>query len=243
MSQKKPDGVEDGIEGWESLAEDSEGALAPNPELEAALREAAEAVESRGEKAAEPAALTLDPPPAGLEGAAGLGSEKSQMEEVEDLSAELVELKDHMLRLQADFDNFRKRALKERQEALQYGHQNLIKDLLSAVDNLDRAIEHARKSEGGDLQSLLQGVELVQREMLAVLGNHGVVCVEALGKSFDPAVHEAMTQTPDGSVSPNTIIDVFQEGYQLRDRLIRPARVVVARAPDGGDSDGGGSGD
>ena len=136
------------------------------------------------------------------------------------------------MRLQADFDNFRKRAAREKVEALQYGHQNLVKDVLATVDNLDRAVDHARKSEAGDLQSLLQGVELVQRELLTVLGKHGIKEVDAHGKNFDPALHEAMAQTPDGSVAPNTIVDVFQKGYRLRDRLLRPARVIVARAPD-----------
>ena len=162
--------------------------------------------------------------------------------QIEVLTAELAELKDRMLRLQAEFDNFRKRALKERQEASQYGHQNLVKDLLSAVDNLDRALDHSRTSESGDLEGLLQGVELVQRELLGALGKHGVTQVEAQGKPFDPNVHEAMVQAPDGSVPENTVIDVFEVGYKLRDRLIRPARVVVAKAPGGEGDNGEGAG-
>jgi molecular chaperone GrpE len=144
-----------------------------------------------------------------------------------------VEARDQLLRLQADFDNFRKRALKERNEVLHYGHQNLVKELLSVVDNLERAIGHARASGGGDLGGFLQGVELVQRELLGALEKHGVGRVEALGQLFDPAVHEAMAQVPDAAAAPGTVLEVLQEGYRLRDRLLRPARVVVARPPEG----------
>ncbi len=200
--------------GWESFAEASEGTLAPSPELEEALREAAEAVEA----AERPR----------LEGE--VGPEPDAATQVEELSARLVETQDRLLRLQADFDNFRRRALKEREESLRYGHQNLVKELLSSVDNLDRAIEHVRKDEGEDIEGLLKGVELVRRELLAALAKHEVAEIEAQGKPFNPALHEAMTQVPDSSVAPGTVLEVLQKGYQLRDRLLRPARVVVAAA-------------
>jgi len=199
-------------EGWESLAEEaSEGTLAPNPELEEALREAAAAIPDDDESG---------------------GSGGASQAELEAAREELQQAGDRLLRLQADFENFRKRALRERQEAVQYGSQNLVKDLLSVVDNLERAIDHARQSEGGDLQSLLQGVELVQRELLGVLSKHHVNEIEAHGKLFNPALHEAMAQVSDDDAKPNTIVDVLQKGYQLHDRLIRPARVVVAREPE-----------
>jgi molecular chaperone GrpE len=140
-----------------------------------------------------------------------------------------------MIRLQADFDNFRRRALKEREEAHQYGHENLVKDLLATVDNLDRAIEHAQRSDGKDFESMLQGVELVRRELLGALANHGVSEIEAVKAAFDPNVHEAMAQKEDDSVPTNTVIEVFQKGYRLRDRLLRPARVVVSKPVEGGD--------
>jgi molecular chaperone GrpE len=133
--------------------------------------------------------------------------------------------------MQADFDNFRRRALKERTDLIQYGAENLLKDLLSTLDNLDRATGHARSSDGGDLESLLQGVELVQRDLHTVLEQHGVTEINAVGSEFDPGLHEAMAQRPDDSVSPNTVMEVLQKGYQLRDRLLRAARVVVAKAP------------
>ena len=186
-----------------------------SPELEAALKEAEASVEER-EKAAAPE---------------GGGSDE--------LAIQLKETEDRLLRLLADFENFKRRALKERTDANQYGHQNLVKDLLSTVDNLDRAIGHARGSEGEDLENLLQGVELMQRELLTALGKHGVVRIEAVGKAFDPAMHEAMAQTPDGSMAPNTVIEELQTGYMLRDRLLRPTRVIVTREPDEAEGDEG----
>ena len=156
------------------------------------------------------------------------------------LREELADAEDRLLRLQAEFENFRKRALRERQEALQYGSQNLFKDLVSVVDNLERAIAHARESGGGDLASFLQGVELVQRELLGIFEKNHVTEIEALGKPFDPSLHEAMAQVESGAVPPNTVIEVLQKGFQLRDRLVRPARVIVAKAADGSGRNGGG---
>jgi molecular chaperone GrpE len=208
------------------------GVLPPSPELEAALREAEQAV-SAGEAASE-----APEAPAG-----------EQKSEEEILLAQVAESGERLLRLQADFENFRKRAAREREETLRFGAQNLVKDLVSVVDNLDRAIDHARQSDGGDLEGLLQGVELVHRELLVVFEKHHVTAIDAHGKAFDPALHEAIAQAPDDSVDPNTVIEVLQKGYQLRDRLVRPARVVVAKASaedetkDSSESGPGGSSD
>ncbi len=203
-----------GSEGWESLARDDAGSkLDMDPELAAALAEAAESMEARTEPSDPSADATSQP----------AGGESS--------AAEVSQLKDQLLRLQADFENFRRRSLKEREEAFQYGHENLVKELLPTVDNLERAIESARGSGSGDLQGLLQGVELVLRELRGVFEKHGVAEVEADGKPFDPSVHEAMAQLPDGSVAPGTVVQVYEKGYRLRDRLLRPSRVVVSRAP------------
>ncbi len=215
----KPD--PDAAEGWESIAEESERSLAVNPELEAALREASEAIDEEGhvKSSEEPA------------------TEEFSGEEVERMAGQLVENRDKYVRLLADFDNFRRRAHKDRQDVIQYGHENLVKDLLSTVDNLDRAIEHAQQSDDGDLASLLRGVELVQRELYAVLATHDVQVIEAEGCPFDPSLHEAMSQVQDDSVPANSVIEVLEKGYRLRDRLLRPARVVVAKPP--ADADGG----
>ena len=100
----------------------------------------------------------------------------------------------------------------------------------NAVAGLDRAIDHAQRSDGGDLKGLLQGVELLQRELHGILSKYAVSEVAAEGKLFDPSVHEAMAQVPNDEVAPNTVLEVLQKGYQLRGRLVRAARVVVAKA-------------
>jgi molecular chaperone GrpE len=228
MSRKKKIEIEAEPGGnGESLEEESSGGtVAPSPELEEALREASAAVEKGAQGEASAAAGSEE------DGDAAAPPVPETETPGEDVALELKQSQDRLLRLQADFENFRRRALREHTEVNQYGHQNLVKDLLPTVDNLDRAIDHARTSEDGDLENLLQGVELVRRELLAALAKHGVVLIEAVGKVFDPAHHEAMAQAPDASVAPNTVIEELQKGYLLRGRLLRPSRVVVARAPD-----------
>jgi len=214
-----------GPAGREGHDEPSEGTIAPSPELEQAMREAAEAVEAIQQEHRGASPPEGDPPRPEPEPAAD--------GEAEALRAELAETRDRLLRLAADFDNFRKRALKEREEAHHFGHQNLVKDLLPTVDNLERAVEHARRSGEESASGLTEGVELVLRELHAVLAKHGVTPIDPLGQPFDPNLHEAMAQVPDGTKPPNTVVEVFQRGYQLRGRLLRPARVVVSRTPDG----------
>jgi molecular chaperone GrpE len=219
-------------EGWEGLAEEADGgSLAPSNELEAALQEASDAVgqgKARGESAAASGAGSADKVVI-----QALSTELQALkEQFEAQQRELEETRERHVRLQAEFDNFRKRGLKERQEAHQFGHQNLVKDLLATVDNLERAIGHGEESPAADLQAVLQGVELVHRELMAVLAKHGVSVIDTSEARFDPAVHEAMAQVPDATVPPNSIVDVLQKGYLLRDRMLRPARVVVSKAPE-----------
>jgi len=234
----------DPLEGREAFEEEaSAGTLAPSAELEEALREAAEAVE--GHRHAGGQSL----PTRGMKVGEGrkLPSEENQElhAQVEALQAELAALRtaeERLVRLTADFDNFRRRTLREKEEAHRYGNENLVKELLGTVDNLERALEHARRG-GGDFDSMLQGVELVQRELQGALAKHGVVRIEASGEPFDPNVHEAVAQTEDATVPANTVVQVYQPGYRLWDRMLRPARVVVSKAPAGSSGEGGGSGD
>lgn len=221
VDPKKP-----GEEGWEGFAEEaSAGNLGPSAELEAALREAEASHDAR----AAARAAARDP--------GGSDPARQQLEaQLADAQRELAEQKDKLLRLAADFENARRRSLKDREETSLFGHQNLVKDLLPSVDNLGRAIDHARQGGEGSQEGLLEGVELVLREVLATLTRHGVVPVEAQGQPFDPALHEAMAQIEDASVPGNTVVQVFQPGYQLRGRLLRPARVVVSRPPAGAET-------
>lgn len=219
----------------------AEATLPAGDELEAALREATESVEARraDRDAAEGDEIEVD-----LEAAASTSQDPDASVPnpgpVADLEAQLEESQQKHLRLAADFDNFRKRTLKDRDEAHKFGHQNLVKDLLPSVDNLERAIAHAQKSEEGDIEGLLEGVELVSRELAATLEKHGVTPIDPDGEPFDPALHEAMAQAPDASVPPNTVVEVFQRGYVLRTRLLRPARVVVSKTPEEEGSEGSG---
>jgi molecular chaperone GrpE len=149
-----------------------------------------------------------------------------------DTSAEFAELKDRHLRLAAEYDNFRRRSLKERQDLHNYANENVFKELLPIVDNLERAVTHARKEEQRpDSENLLQGIELTYRSLLQILAKHGVVEIEAQGKPFDPQVHEAVRRVPSGDQQPGTVVEVYQKGYRLKDRMLRPAMVAVAGEP------------
>lgn len=210
------------------------GKLEMGAELEAALREAEAAVGGR------PAAGAREGKPDATESliqaykaeCEKLGRELDAAKaELETAKREAAANQDRYVRTSADLDNLRRRQLRERQEVLQYGHENLVKELLNTVDNLERAVDHAKGSGAKDLVALLQGVELAQRELVTVLGKHAVEVIEAEGVAFDPNVHEAVAQMEEGSVAAGNVARVYQKGYRLRDRLLRPARVVVAVAP------------
>ncbi len=145
---------------------------------------------------------------------------------------ELEELNEKYLRLAAEFENFKRRALKERQDLHNYAHENLIKQLLPVVDNLERAVGHARQEEGGDAKSLLEGIELTYRSLLQALEKLGVQGIEPVGERFDPKIHEAIRQMPSTEHEPGVVAEVFQKGYLLKDRLIRAALVAVSSGPE-----------
>ena len=151
----------------------------------------------------------------------------------EQLRAEIQALKDRYLRMAAEYENQRRRMLREQQESAQFSNENLIKELLATVDNLDRALGHARSGEGGTFnpEKLVEGVELTRRSLLNTLERNGLERVEAVGAKFDPRHHEAMRQIPTADQEPNTIVEVYQDGYLLKGRLLRPAMVAVASRP------------
>jgi len=139
-------------------------------------------------------------------------------------------LQDKLLYLQADFENFKKLKIKEKQEILMFGNEVLIRQLLPVLDNLERALEHVSKTE--DFKSIEEGVEITLNEFLKVLEKSGVTRVDALGKKFDPNIHEALYQEERDDVEPDTIVSEFQKGYMLNGRLIRPSRVSVSKKPE-----------
>jgi molecular chaperone GrpE len=156
----------------------------------------------------------------------------AELEKSGEAAAELADLKERYLRLAAEYDNFRKRNLRERQDLLNYANESIVKDLLPVVDNLERAVIHGRKEEQrADSENLLQGVELTHRSLIQILGRFGVVEIEAAGKPFDPQVHEAVRRVVTSEHAPGTIVEVHQKGYRLKDRLLRPAMVAVAGEP------------
>lgn len=229
-SADDPRGVE--ADGARREREEEGGPSIPaSAEMEAALREATESYEKRtsgdrsdsaGESGSATDKMTIEVLSKELQDLKALHEEKL---------AEQAEQADANLRLQAEFENFRRRSLKEKQESFKFGHQNLVKDLLSAVDNLERALEHGAQNAGAEVKGILDGVELVYREILGTLAKHAVQEIDAEGAIFDPAVHEAMGQIPNGSVPPNTVLQVLQKGYMIHDRMIRPSRVIVSREP------------
>lgn len=142
--------------------------------------------------------------------------------------AEQAKLKDQLLRTLADFDNFRKRSRKELADAERRGRDDLLKEFLPVFDNLDRASAHAETAT--DVKALADGIALVMRQFADTLTKVGIERVPAVGKPFDPAVHEAVQQLETSDFEPGTIAAEVQAGYRNSEKLIRPALVVVAKA-------------
>ena len=161
-------------------------------------------------------------------------ADRARIEQLEgDVAAAREEARQNQekwLRERADLENVKKRAARERADVVKFGNERVLKDLLPIVDNLERAVEHSRT--GGNGQPLVEGVALVLKSLLDVLERHGVTRVEAKGTPFDPAHHEAMAQVESGEHQPNVVIEEHQPGYRLNDRLLRPALVTIAKAPD-----------
>lgn len=149
--------------------------------------------------------------------------------EVAAKTAEAAQNYDRFVRERADLENFKRRAQRDRADTLRFGAESLVRDLLPVVDNLERAIDHA--DTGGDDGQLVQGVRLVLKGALDVLARHGVTRVDAIGQPFDPAFHEAIAQVESEDIPANHVVQQFQPGYRLHDRLLRPAQVSVSGGP------------
>lgn len=160
-------------------------------------------------------------------------------EQLEATKKEARENYDRYLRQVAELENFKKRANREKDEAIRFANEALVKDLLPVVDNLERAVAHAK--DGGNGRPLVEGVEMVLRGFFDTLAKHGVVTISAVGQPFDPEKHEAMAQVESATYDPNTVVEEYHKGYILRDRLLRPALVSVAKTPksQGKKNDGG----
>jgi len=146
--------------------------------------------------------------------------------QLEEKTREASEYFDKWLRLRAEFENFKKRMQKEKDDLVKFGNENLLKALLPVLDNLTRAIDHGRNAQ--DKSPLLEGVEMICKEFLNILDRFGVKTVPAVGEAFDPEKHEALSQE-ESDQEPNQVIAAVQNGYFYHDRLLRPARVIVSK--------------
>ena len=165
------------------------------------------------------------------------------MVEIEHLRAELEQKtrearahEERALRTVAEFDNARKRALREREEYVRFANESLIRDLLPVLDNLDRALAAGKADPGA--AAVTAGVELIQREFLRVLEKFGVAPFSSVGQRFDPERHEAIARVPTAEHEEMTVVSETSRGYLLHGRVLRPAMVAVAVAPETGDPGG-----
>lgn len=140
---------------------------------------------------------------------------------------ECQETKDQLLRLAAEFENYKKRMERDRAKSLKYAAENFIKELLPSVDNLERAIEQGQKA--GKNSELLQGVELTFKGLVATLDKFQVTPLESIGQPFDPNFHEALAMDHSDDVAENHVLVEFEKGYHYKDKLLRPAKVVVSK--------------
>lgn len=187
----------------------------------------------RDQKPSDPRDPKPEPSAAGAEDRdVGLEAELAALRE------ELRQANERWLRERADTENVKKRAARERTEAVRFGTEALMRDLVPIVDNLERAVRHAQG--GGDGAPLVEGVALVLKSLLDVLARHGVTRIEATGTQFDPAHHEAVAHVESAAHAPNAVIEEHQPGYRLHDRLLRPALVTVAKGPSNLANPGGG---
>jgi len=143
---------------------------------------------------------------------------------------------DLYLRERADLENARKRHQRDREEAIRFANDRLLREMIPVLDNLERAVGHAEQGDT-DNQGLLEGVNMTINQFRKVLEDFGVKPINALGEDFDPNLHQAMGQVETTDQAPNTVISEFQKGYLLNDRLLRPSLVMVARAPNGATED------
>ena len=182
-----------------------------SPDLETAMREAVAAVE-------------------GIEEGARTEAEADDgAEEVAKLRQEIADLRDRSMRTLADFDNFRKRSERERQELRRYALLEPMRELLTVADNLDLAL-----SAQGSAEDLKRGVEMIHRQMQELMRRFGVTEVAAAGQPFDPTLHEAVSREESAEVKAPTVVAELRRGYRMHDRLLRPAMVKVAVPPEGG---------
>jgi molecular chaperone GrpE len=196
---------------------------AATPESEAAPPEAAGHASENEVTENDVADPSTEEPPA-TESVEDLSSLQAQLEKAQNEAQEHYE---RFLRTAAELDNFRKRKEREVSDLRKYANQNLLRELLNVVDNLERAI--GATQDAGTTDGLVEGVDMTLKELLKIFENAGVKPIEAVDHTFDPNLHEAVMQEENENIPENTVIRELQKGYQIHDRLLRPAMVVVSR--------------
>ncbi len=170
--------------------------------------------------------------------AEGATSEVSPLDEAAELRGKVEKLEDALLRARAEYQNFQRRTAIERAEAIRYANAGLMKSLLSVLDDFERAMS----SPAGERETVDAGVRLVYQNLLKALREHGLETIETGSEPFDPSVHEAMMQQSSADHPAGTILEEFARGYKLRDRVLRPSKVVVSKAVEP-DTDGSNAAD
>lgn len=154
--------------------------------------------------------------------------------ELSSKETELQAMNDKYLRLAAEFENYKRRAQRDQGDTVRFANEKLLKDLIPTVDNLERALQCSK--EQSDNEGFLQGVELTYKQFLDTLEKCGVTQVTSVGDPFDPAKHQAVGQVESSTIPENCVVDEYQKGYFLQDRILRPAMVTVAKAATSDDS-------
>ncbi len=156
---------------------------------------------------------------------------EAQEEELKKSKELAQENQDKYLRLYAEFENFRKRVQKEKEDLNRYAHEQVIKELLPILDNFERALSHAETAQ--DVKVLLEGIKMVEKQMVSTLENFGLKSFASLGEIFNPHMHEAMAHQDSEEHEPDTVMQEYRRGYTLHGKLVRPALVSVAKKPEG----------
>jgi molecular chaperone GrpE len=162
------------------------------------------------------------------------GEDSTPESEAETLQRQLDESRDQLMRIAAEFENYKKRMERERGKLLKYAGENILRDLLTTLDNLDRAVEQGNAEAEDDskkLEAMLQGIELTRKGLVATMERYGVEPLTAIGLSFNPDEHDALTMEASDEVPANHVLREFAKGYRFKDRVLRHAQVVVSSGP------------
>ena len=154
-----------------------------------------------------------------------------QLEELKEKAAKADEHWQRLLRTSADFDNFKKRAAREKQDAIKFANEGLLQKLIPVLDNFDMALSAAQTAQGDATESLQTGINMIYQQRRNAASEAGLEEVDATGKVFDPNLHEAVSQKESADVPEGNVLQQLRKGYKLRERLLRPASVIVARKP------------